>query len=54
MRRAKLNDYRDCQALTIELEKDKAASRKSEIPSFDRATTKLKEPKGKAIQEKKI
>jgi len=51
LRRARLNDYRDCQALAVELEKDKAASGKSEIPGFDRATTKLKEPKGKAPQE---
>ena len=51
MRRARLNDYRDCQALAIELEKDKATSGKFEIPGFDRAATKLKEPKGKAVQE---
>ena len=51
LRHARLNDYRDCQALAIELEKDKAASGKSEIPGFDRAATKIKEPKGKAVQE---
>lgn len=51
LRRAKLNDYRDCQSLAIELENDKAASGKCEIPGFDRAATKVKEAKGKAVQE---
>lgn len=51
LRRAKLNDYRDCQVLAIELEKDKAAYGNSEIPGFNRAATKLKEHKGKAVQE---
>ena len=51
MRRAKLLDYKDCQALAVELEKDKAASGKSEILGFDRHSTKLKEPKGKEVQE---
>lgn len=51
LRHAKLPDYRDCQALVVELEKDKAVSGKSEIPVFDRHSTKLKEPKGKEVQK---
>ena len=47
LRRVKTVDYKACQTLAEELEKDKRASRKSEIPGFDRATTKLKGPKGK-------
>jgi len=51
LRRAKTRDYKACQALAKELEKDKQASWKPEIPSFDRAATKLKDPKGKEVKE---
>lgn len=38
-------------SFSVELEKHTKASRKSEIPSFDKASTKLKEPKGKEFKE---
>ncbi len=49
--RAKNRDYKVAQTLAIELEKDKKTSGKSEIPSFHRASTKLKESKGKEVKE---
>ena len=51
LRQAKNCDYKVAQTLAIELEKDKKASGKFEIPGFDRDSTKLKEPKGKHVKE---
>jgi len=50
LRRAKTNDYKVAQVLVEEIEKDKKASGKSEIPGFDRGPSNLKESKGKEIK----
>ena len=42
LRRSKRDDYKACQMKVEELEKDKKASSKSEIPGFDRYFVKLK------------
>lgn len=47
LRRSKHGDYKACQIIVEEFEKDKKASGKSEIPGFDRSVVKLKEPIGK-------
>lgn len=48
LRRAKTNDLNAAQNLAEELEKDKKASGKSEIPGFERGPTK---DKGKEVKE---
>lgn len=52
LRRSKPGDYKASQITAEELEKDKKASGKSEIPGFDRSVVKLKEPKGKEKEAK--